>query len=222
MDRWHASRRKYHFIYKTTCKVNGKFYYGMHSTDDLNDGYIGSGTQLSRSIKKHGRENFSMEILEFLPDREALKKREAELITEELLHDPMCMNLTLGGGGGWFTYNNTMDFRELQKRRGSKGAHKTNKTYWTPEKHSIANKRAYLNGRVRIGWGDAAGEVAKSPESIEKRKATYKHIGHQQGSKNSQAGTLWITDGVTSKKIKVQEPLPPGWRKGRVIKSIPQ
>jgi hypothetical protein len=38
---WYTNPKKYHFIYKTTCKVNGKFYYGMHSTDGLDGGYIG-------------------------------------------------------------------------------------------------------------------------------------------------------------------------------------
>ena len=84
---WYVNQRKYHFIYKTTCKVNDKYYLGMHSTDDLSDGYLGSGNLIAKSIKKHGRENFSIEILEFLPDRASLKLREAELVNEEKLTD---------------------------------------------------------------------------------------------------------------------------------------
>lgn len=30
----------------------------MHSTDNLDDGYVGSGKRLWNSIKKHGKENF--------------------------------------------------------------------------------------------------------------------------------------------------------------------
>ena len=30
----------YNFIYKTT-HINGKYYIGRHSTDDINDGYLG-------------------------------------------------------------------------------------------------------------------------------------------------------------------------------------
>lgn len=94
------SRRKHHIIYKTTCLVTGRYYIGMHSTDDLEDGYLGSGVHLTRSVKKYGKDQHVREILEQLPDRDSLKKREEELITEDLVrNDVLCMNLIRGGGG---------------------------------------------------------------------------------------------------------------------------
>ena len=97
-----AARKKHHIIYKTTCLLTGKYYIGMHSTDDLNDGYMGSGKKLWQSIKKHGAEQH---MLEHLPSREALRLREAELVNEQVLKDKQCMNLTLGGSGGWDYHN---------------------------------------------------------------------------------------------------------------------
>lgn len=94
-------QHKYHYIYKTTCSVTGRYYIGMHSTDNLEDGYIGSGRRLWLSINKHGRENHTKEILEFLESRQALKDRETQLVNEDVLKDPMCMNLQPGGGGGF-------------------------------------------------------------------------------------------------------------------------
>ena len=94
-----ADQRKYHVIYKTTCAVTGKYYVGMHSTDDLNDGYLGSGKILWHSIRAHGKENHRYEILEYLPDRKSLCDREAQLISEELRADPLCMNIRGGGIG---------------------------------------------------------------------------------------------------------------------------
>ena len=70
----------------------------MHSTDDLDDEYFGSGQRLWHSINYHGKEAHSKEILEFLPDRESLRKREAEIVNEEVLSDEKCMNLIMGGG----------------------------------------------------------------------------------------------------------------------------
>lgn len=50
-------------VYKTTNKVNGKIYVGQHSTENLNDGYLGSGVIFKKELKKHGRLNFEKEIL---------------------------------------------------------------------------------------------------------------------------------------------------------------
>lgn len=95
-----AQRRKYHFIYKTTCLITNRYYCGMHSTDNLDDGYLGSGKRLCYSINKHGKENHKREILEYLPSREKLKEREEKIVNEELRRDPLCMNLMNGGQGG--------------------------------------------------------------------------------------------------------------------------
>ena len=92
--------RKYHYIYKITCIVTNRYYIGMHSTDNLEDGYFGSGKRLWFSINYHGKENHSKEILEFLPTRNELKKREKEIVTVDLIKEDLCMNLQEGGGGG--------------------------------------------------------------------------------------------------------------------------
>lgn len=90
----------YHVLYKTTCLATNRYYIGMHSTNDLNDGYLGSGTRLRYSIKKYGVENHKFEIIEQLPDRSSLKLREKEIVNKELINDTNCMNIGLGGGGG--------------------------------------------------------------------------------------------------------------------------
>jgi len=96
-----ADQRKFHYIYKITRNDgSGKYYIGMHSTDDLEDGYFGSGSYLWHSIKKHGKEKHSMEILEFLPSRQELRVRESQIVDEKRLKDPLCMNLKTGGEGG--------------------------------------------------------------------------------------------------------------------------
>ena len=68
-----AQRIKYHYFYKTTCLITNRYYYGMHSTDNLDDNYIGSGMRLWHSINKYGRENHICEKLEFFDTREKLK-----------------------------------------------------------------------------------------------------------------------------------------------------
>ncbi len=63
-----------------------------------------------------------------------------------------------------------------------------------------------------------ASRLGNSPEAQRKRIETYKKIKHQQGSSNSQFGTMWITDGVTNKKVNKSDPIPEGFRRGRVLK----
>lgn len=92
-----AERRNFHYIYKIT-RDDGKYYIGMHSTDDLDDGYFGSGRILWYSIKKHGKDVHKKQVVEFLPSRTLLKEREAVIVNKELLLDPGCMNLAVGGG----------------------------------------------------------------------------------------------------------------------------
>jgi len=80
---------RYYFIYKTTHK-NGKYYIGRHSTDNLDDGYIGSG-KWPRSIKD--KSTVSREILEFASDDNDLLLKESAYLQEHYGR-PNCMNAT--------------------------------------------------------------------------------------------------------------------------------
>ena len=93
----HKDNYKYNYFYKITNNLNGNFYYGIHSTNSLDDGYMGSGLKLKRAYKKYGIENFSKEILKFFDTREELSDYEAEAVTEILVNDPTCYNTSLGG-----------------------------------------------------------------------------------------------------------------------------
>ena len=64
----------YHYFYKIINKLNNHYYYGIHSTDNLNDGYMGSGRNLRRAINKYGIENFEKEIIKFFDTREECAK----------------------------------------------------------------------------------------------------------------------------------------------------
>lgn len=108
--------KKFHYIYKTTNLVNGKYYIGMHSTDNLEDGYIGSGKRLWNAIKIFGKDKFKCEVLEMLPNRSSLKERERELVNEDVLKDKKCMNLQPGGGGGFVDEHHKQKFQKSGKR----------------------------------------------------------------------------------------------------------
>lgn len=145
--------KKYHYIYKTTNILNNKFYIGMHSTNNLKDGYMGSGKILWYSINKYGKEKHNIEIIEFLLNRELLKLRETEILSEKVLNNPQCMNLTWGGRGGWDHIKN-----DKLKENATKGHIKQkwlreNDPIWESNKRkklSESAKKAHREGRSTV------------------------------------------------------------------------
>ena len=92
----------------------------MHSTDNINDGYMGSSKILNQSIKKNGIENFKKEILEFYPNRDSLREAEARIVNEEFVSCNDTYNISPGGSGGE-NYNTYLEkkkekFKEVCKK----------------------------------------------------------------------------------------------------------
>lgn len=212
-----ASRRKYHYIYKTTCSITGKFYIGMHSTDDLNDGYVGSGKILWHSIRKHGKENHHTEILEYLQSREELKLREAQLVNHELLNNSLCINLKLGGEGGWEYHNKDSAYKQARVN----GAIAANKSESKRKKASESGTKVW-KARHAAGLHDYATFTGKKHTEDTVKRMKEAKVGTGIGDANSQFGTCWIYSIELQLSQKVQKEflqsyLDDGWIKGRKI-----
>lgn len=91
---------KFNIVYKTTNHINEKIYIGVHSTDDLDDDYKGSGYALKNAFRKHGRENFTREVLSHWPDRAGALAEEARLVTRDFALREDNYNMQGGGGHG--------------------------------------------------------------------------------------------------------------------------
>jgi len=119
----------------------------MHSTDDMDDGYLGSGKILRNSINKYGKENHIREIYgDFLPDRESLRLREAEIIDNHRLMDPKCMNNKLGGEGGSFPGIN----HGLKRNMSSETREKIGKI-WRGRKQTTEHIQKRIESRRNTG-----------------------------------------------------------------------
>lgn len=92
--------KKYHIIYKTTNLINQHFYIGAHSTNDIDDGYIGSGFNLAAAIKKYGKQNFIREILHVFDNPSQMFNKEKEIVTSSFLSRSDVYNIVEGGYGG--------------------------------------------------------------------------------------------------------------------------
>jgi hypothetical protein len=105
-----------YLFYKTTCLVTDKFYYGVHLERKKNDGYIGCGVKSQStavclkksgvksafidSVIKYGYYNFKRETIAEYDTAAEAYLHEAQVVTRELIADPMCLNLKLGGYDG--------------------------------------------------------------------------------------------------------------------------
>lgn len=177
------------FLYRTTWQPTGEFYCGMHKTERVDDGYLGSGLRLTRKLRKHGRNEFTREILSFHSSFDELKQAERELITEEMLQNPLCLNLVIGGLGG-------IGPGHLGTALGVA----RNKWLWKndPQFQAKGLKRVSEAGKVG-GQHPMAEEartlgmkMAQTSEAKESRVNTMKARQHQQKDKNSQYGTTCI------------------------------
>ena len=87
----------YYIIYETINKINGKLYRGCHKTDNLNDGYLGSGVLFIEALKKYGKENFERNIICECKSLEDMIEKEAFYIDEEWVEREDTYNLQTGG-----------------------------------------------------------------------------------------------------------------------------
>lgn len=204
----------FYIIYKTTNKINGKIYIGKHQTQNLYDGYLGSGKLLKSAIQKYGIENFVKEILFIFDTELEMNEKETELVNETFVKEDTNYNLCQGGHGGFGYLNNVFWVGEKLQERRRKVAEKLKGN----ENCAQGGKKT---GSKNMTDAHKAGKIKQPNHTGRKRSAdTRKNISNSMkgkgiGESNSQFGTIWITNGIESKKIPKQDVIPLGWSRGR-------
>lgn len=80
--------------------LKGHYYLGQHQTNNINDGYAGSGVVLGDYYQKYGAirdVTYTKEIIGFYSNQDELNAAEADLIGDRYANDPLCINLCAGG-----------------------------------------------------------------------------------------------------------------------------
>lgn len=206
-------------IYKITNKINGKYYIGKHQTKDLNDGYMGSGKLLKRAIAKYGIESFFKEILFVFDNETEMNNKEKELVVVS----EQTYNLCPGGHGGFGYINknklwNTPQRLEAAKKNIKKASYVLKRMQLNDKDFKIRfkEKMKITNKKRMLDYGSHW--IGKKHTKETKEKIGKANTIRQKGIKNSQYGTIWITDGNDSKKINNGENVPFGWYRGRILK----
>lgn len=89
--------KKFNFVYKVTNLINHKEYIGVHSTNKLEDGYLGSGTRITNAVKKYDPHNFKREIIYMAESLDEAFEEEARLVDLEYIQRPDTYNIRPGG-----------------------------------------------------------------------------------------------------------------------------
>jgi len=191
----------------------------MHSTDNIKDGYMGSGKRLWHSFNYHGKDNHTVEILEYYDTRKELREREVELVNEDLLKKDLCMNLAPGGGGGFSSEEHRKKFMMSSKvgtKNFIKRLREDDEFRRLHNERTVKNMNNYRKG-LKTGVYTHHGFHGKTHSEETKNKLS-ELAKKRVGDKNSQYGTCWITKDGENKKIKKEDLdsyLVEGWVRGR-------
>lgn len=84
-------------VYVTSHVPSGQFYVGVHNGRD--PAYLGSGDRIARMLRKYPRGEFAKQIVASFDTMEEAYDLEAELVDDDLLAHPLCVNISHGGFG---------------------------------------------------------------------------------------------------------------------------
>ncbi len=179
--------KKHNYFYRITNQINWKYYFGIHSTDNLNDNYFGSGKILKDAIKKHGIDNFHLTIIQDYPTRKEASDHEKRVVTSELIELDECYNCKTGGDNECFLSVKSLKkiSNSLKRRYENMPSHRKGSTTTSESKKKISeaikgerNAMFGLVGELSPNWGrKLSDEVkAKMSESQLGKTLTFEHI----------------------------------------------
>jgi len=180
-----------YFIYKTTNLINNKTYIGMHQTNNVDDGYLGSGVILLKAIKKYNKENFKREILEFCGSYNELIECEKFYVDEKVVMAKDNYNVKTGGQSSGILSDES--------------------------KNKISNtlKKKYKSGELIPNYNNPYIATDEQKEKISNTlKERYKNVvHHRKGKEPWNKGKV----GVQKSKFKGKKSIHQSWCKGLKI-----
>ena len=200
--------KKYNYFYKITNIVNNKFYYGIHSTNNLNDKYMGSGKALREAILKYGIDNFKKEIIKYFDTFQEACAYEKEIVNGELVKNPNCYNLVEGGYylSDEIIAKKKLTFNNINHQQGSNNS-QYGKCWINNGEDSIKISRELISEYLNCGW--ILGRIIKNKENI---------------SKNNKIKRFWIYNSAGETKHvlvdELDEYISSGWYRGRKCSEI--
>ena len=141
-----------HYVYVIVNKINLKLYFGSHSWEGtgVDKNYYGSGTAITRAVRKYGKDNFIVYPIKFYDTVEECRRAEEELLTKHnIANNPYCYNLKNSAIGLDKGFKHT----EEAKRKISESGKGRKHTEEAKRKISQANKTVSEEYRKKLSQG---------------------------------------------------------------------
>ena len=147
------------YTYMVTNNINGKVYVGSHSWDGngMDPNYYGSGTAITRAVKKYGKENFQVEVLYYYDTIEECRADEERILTEyDVKNCPHSYNIK-NAAVGWTS-------EDLKGKTVSEETRKKLSQAFKGEKHPNYGKHLTEETRKKISQAHKGKTVTFSEE----------------------------------------------------------
>lgn len=176
-------KKQFNFVYLTTNLVSGKQYVGDHSTDNLDDQYLGSGVYIRHAIRNSSKDNFKREIIQFFDTKEEAFISQEKYIKEYDTLFPNGYNVNYRGGSVPVNcllstkekISESMKGKNVGKTTWMKGRKHSNKS---KEKMKINHKSSgMLNKHHTIEAKQKISKNSRSKDPIIRKKMSESHKG---------------------------------------------
>ena len=187
------------------------------------------GKKITAAIKKYGIENFSKEILKFFDSRLEMFEYEHLIVNEEILKDPQCYNLVIGGIG--YSHEESLfngvpilsDDGKTWKKISKEEYYKNKEKYITTTKNKITVKdklgKIYCVDKTDERY--LSGDLVPIWNGKRHREDSKEKIRNTMTPKDSKNPRVWVSKDGKFKYLRkelLEEYLNNGWIKGRVKK----
>ena len=200
----------YYYLYKITNTINDNIYIGVHSTNNLNDGYFGSGKILMLAVKKYGKTIFKKEILEFFNSAEDMFNAERNIVNEEFVNRSDTYNIKEGGLGN--TSNGSKKLWENTKYR-EKVITRSLSKFWNDPEHKAKLQKVYQTEKykqtLRAATKISANESNKIMRTSETSKERWQDEAYRKNmstkTSNFMKGTKIVHNIILQQNKKIKE-----------------
>ena len=211
----YKNNNRYNYLYKIVYLPDNLYYYGVHSTKNLYDGYNGSGKEINKLYEVFTKNNKSLNkyfkkyIIKFFDNINDMFLYENKIVNIEALNDNKCLNLILGGDWRKSIRNKKMLHNNENKliyvdndnldnfiSLGWKlGAPSDNIFYYIHNENETKHiSKTFLNSYLLNGW-----ELGR-------------HVNDKE---------IWITNNIEEKHVSIKRAkqyyFNKGWKCGRII-----